>query len=137
MSLEYAHIGRRLLADICDIAISIVLALVAALSALLIFNSSEAAAHVANITWFLWFFGNATYSVGATGQSWGRRLLGVKVVDSDGRPVGFWRILGRNLFAFHVSALPLFLGFLWIAWDDKRRAWHDMALGTLVVDANT
>jgi hypothetical protein len=37
-----------------------------------------------------------------------------KVVESAGEPIGFIRALFRNLFAIFVSALPLYLGFLWV-----------------------
>jgi len=32
-----------------------------------------------------------------------------------------------------VSALPLGLGFLWIAFDQSKRGWHDMMAGTVVI----
>lgn len=31
------------------------------------------------------------------------------------------------------SILVLGLGFLWVAWDPKKRGWHDMMAGTIVV----
>ena len=42
------------------------------------------------------------------------------------------RLVGR-LFAYLISALPLFLGFAWIAIDRRRQGWHDKIAGTLVV----
>ncbi len=72
--------------------------------------------------WFLW---NLTYLVGRSGQSWGRKVADLKVVNSDGAPIGFWRSLGRNLFAAFISAPLLYLGFLWVIWDAQKQAWHD------------
>lgn len=80
-----------------------------------------------------WFFWNLTYLVGAKGQSWGRRVAGLTVVGGDGHPIGFWRALGRNLFAAFVSAPPLYLGFLWVIWDGQKQAWHDKVFRTYVI----
>ena len=131
--VEYAHLARRLLAACCDGAIGTALTLLAFFTAAAVLKKGELSAQIATLVWFLWFLGNVTYSVGASGQSWGRRLLGVKVVKADGQPAGFWRILGRNLFAIHVSFMACFLGFLWVAWGEQRQAWHDKAFGTFVL----
>jgi len=32
-----------------------------------------------------------------------------------------------------LSALPIGLGFIWIAIDENRQAWHDKIAGTVVV----
>jgi len=40
--------------------------------------------------------------------------------------------LVRALAAFF-SAIVLFLGFLWIFWDEEKQSWHDKIAGTVVV----
>src|SRR5207247_656521 len=80
-------------------------------------NFESQAMTVAAIAWVLW---NWTYLVGTTGQSWGRRIAGLKVVGTDDQPIGFWRALGRNLFAVYISAAALNLGFLWVIWDPHK-----------------
>jgi len=92
------------------------------------------ATQVVLLGWFLW---NMTYLVGRTGQSWGRKLLGLKVVNVHGEPIGFWRVLGRNLFAICISAPAGLLGWLWVVWDPKKQAWHDKAFGTFVIRRDT
>ncbi|HEY4683902.1 MAG TPA: RDD family protein [Candidatus Acidoferrales bacterium] len=82
------------------------------------------------VAWFLW---NMTYLVGRTGQSWGGKLAGLKVVNADGEPIGFWRALGRNLFAICISWPLVLLGFLWVIWDPQKQAWHDKIFRTFVV----
>ena len=82
------------------------------------------------LAWLLW---NLTWLVGRTGQSVGRMLVGITVVGVDGEPIGFWRALGRNVFATVVSAPPLYLGFLWVIWDADKQAWHDKVFRTCVV----
>jgi uncharacterized RDD family membrane protein YckC len=65
----------------------------------------------------------------------GMRLLGMKVVPSDGRPqVTYLDALIRWLMMI-VGAICLFLGFLWAAWDARHQAWHDKVARTLVVRA--
>jgi Mce-associated membrane protein len=81
----------------------------------------------------VWFFLNLTYMVGRTGQSLGRKLSGLKVVTADGDPIGFWRALGRNIFAVFISAPIFYLGFIWVVWDTDKQAWHDKVFRTYVL----
>lgn len=62
----------------------------------------------------------------------GKRLLGLRVTDSQGRSLTMGRSIGRNS-AKVISYLPCGLGFLWALWSKRKRAWHDMIAGTLVV----
>ncbi len=62
----------------------------------------------------------------------GKAVLGLKVVRKNGEKVSFGRSLLR-FFAYWISALPLFLGFLWVLWDPNRRGWHDKIAGTQVL----
>ena len=36
-------------------------------------------------------------------------------------------------FSYILSTLPLFLGFVWIAFDGRKQGWHDKLAGTVVV----
>jgi len=65
------------------------------------------------------------------GQTPGKWLLGVKIVATGGGPVGLRRALVR-LVGYVVSAIPCYVGFLWIL-GPQRRAWHDRLAGTEVV----
>jgi uncharacterized RDD family membrane protein YckC len=65
------------------------------------------------------------------GQTPGKILFGLKIVTQGDAPVGFRRSLVR-LVGYVVSALPCYLGFLWIL-GPQRRAWHDRLAGTEVV----
>lgn len=66
------------------------------------------------------------------GTTLGGVILKLKVVRLDGQPLRFEVALVRALGAV-ISLLVLFLGFLWIAWDPDRQAWHDKLAGTVVV----
>src|SRR5690242_2794216 len=57
------------------------------------FLGGDPASVAADLMMAVWFFWNLTYQVGKTGQSWGRRVSGLRVVNADGEPIGFWRAL--------------------------------------------
>jgi uncharacterized RDD family membrane protein YckC len=67
------------------------------------------------------------------GRTLGYATLGMRLVKDTGEPVGLGTALGRYLAAI-VSALPFFLGYLWVLWDRERQAWHDKLAGTLVIE---
>lgn len=67
-----------------------------------------------------------TLATGLTGASLGQHLLGLRVIRLDRRPVGLWNGFVRTvLIALVVPPL--------IA-DIDRRGWHDLAVGTVVVN---
>jgi uncharacterized RDD family membrane protein YckC len=67
------------------------------------------------------------------GATPGKILLSMKIVDADtlGAP-STGKLVGRY-FAYVVSMIPLFLGFLWIAFDKRKQGWHDKLAGTVVI----
>jgi len=65
------------------------------------------------------------------GQTPGKRLLGLRVLRTDGQRLRIGNAIRREL-AYVVSGI-LFLGFLWILFDDRRQGWHDKLAGTIVV----
>src|SRR5690349_15264096 len=68
------------------------------------------------------------------GETPGKWILGLRVVRTDGRRLTVWRSVVRYL-GYWLSALPLFLGFLWILVDDQRQGWHDKLADTCVIYA--
>lgn len=76
------------------------------------------------LTMLFWYYKSATP---------GKMLLGLRIVDAAtlGKP-SKGQLVGRY-FAYYLSGLPLFLGFLWVAWDKRKQGWHDKLAGTLVV----
>jgi uncharacterized RDD family membrane protein YckC len=67
------------------------------------------------------------------GATPGKMAIGAHIVDaaSGARPTTA-RLVVRY-FAYLVSALPLFLGFFWIALDRRKQGWHDKIANTVVV----
>lgn len=80
----------------------------------------------------LFVIGYFTFFWSLVGFTPGKAILGLRVLKQDGERISFWRALVR-LFGYWISALPIFLGFLWVLWDPKRRAWHDKIAGTQVL----
>lgn len=70
---------------------------------------------------------------GAAGQTLGKRALGIRVISHEtGGPIGYGRALVRYLGRI-VSAIVLFLGYLWMLWDGEKQTWHDKMAGSVVV----
>ena len=65
------------------------------------------------------------------GYTPGKALLGLRIVRQDGRNISAGRALVRYL-GYWVSAVPFFLGFIWILFDRKHEGWHDKLAGTHV-----
>lgn len=64
--------------------------------------------------------------------TYGKQLLRIKVVDTEGRRVTFGRAAGRNL-AKLLSVATLFIGYLFSFFNKQQQCLHDMVAGTLVM----
>lgn len=78
---------------------------------------------------WLYFAGMESSKYQAT---FGKRLLGLKVTDLNGRPVGFGKATGRH-FGKVISGLTFLIGYLIAAFTEKKQALHDLMAGCLVV----
>lgn len=65
------------------------------------------------------------------GQTIGKMIFGLRVAQTDGRPLSTGRALLRAV-AYFLSAFPLGLGFLWVGLSSSKRSWHDWIAGTVV-----
>jgi uncharacterized RDD family membrane protein YckC len=82
---------------------------------------------VIDLAYFTYFEG------GATGQTIGKRAVGIRVVDfNSGGPIGYGRAVGRY-FARWLSAIPCLLGYFWMLWDKEKQCWHDKLVTDVVV----
>jgi uncharacterized RDD family membrane protein YckC len=70
---------------------------------------------------------------GPSGQTVGKRVLGIRVVDKlTGGPIGRGRGVGRY-FARLLSGLACFVGYLWMLWNPDSQTWHDIIVDSYVV----
>ncbi|MBS1810623.1 MAG: RDD family protein [Acidobacteria bacterium] len=67
------------------------------------------------------------------GQRIGQRLVGLRIIRTDGAMLGYRTVVLRHLIGYPLSLLCLGLGFLWMIIDPKQRGWHDKLAGTLIV----
>jgi uncharacterized RDD family membrane protein YckC len=75
--------------------------------------------------------------VGQGRQTIGQKMASVRVVDAQsGDPaLGTGRAYGRWLFRSTVSGWFCYLGFLWSLWDDRKQAWQDKVVNSIVLKA--
>jgi uncharacterized RDD family membrane protein YckC len=73
-----------------------------------------------------------TYFHGAAGQTPGKMILGLKVVQSTGEQMTFGLAFLRWV-GYIISAVVFYIGFVWIAFDAKKQGWHDKIAGTVVI----
>ena len=91
------------------------------------------------ITLVLWaaaFAGTLAYFgilEGQRGQTIGKKVLNLRTQDAvTGEVIGTGRAIGRY-FARILSAIPCYLGYLWMLWDDKNQTWQDKIVSSVVV----
>jgi uncharacterized RDD family membrane protein YckC len=71
---------------------------------------------------------------GERGATPGKRLLGLRVLDGQiGGSIGYRRAVVRRL-VYLVGGIPAYAGWWWVFVDRRRRAWHDFAARSIVVD---
>ncbi|MDO9559233.1 MAG: RDD family protein [Syntrophales bacterium] len=78
-----------------------------------------------DMIYFTWFHGSV-------GQTPGKMMLGLRVVQATGGPMTFGRAFLRWV-GYLISKLAVYLGFIWIAFDRRKQGWHDKIAGTIVV----
>jgi uncharacterized RDD family membrane protein YckC len=123
------NMGNRVVAFVIDWAIFVVLDVIAIASGSSGFRLVVDLVLIAVGIYFV-------YLTGSVGQTPGKKIMGVKVVDNrSGGPIGFWRALGRGIVQ-GICNILCFAGF-WSAWLDSGsglyRGWHDKALDTRVI----
>jgi uncharacterized RDD family membrane protein YckC len=63
----------------------------------------------------------------------GKLALGIRVTDLQGKRISFPRALGRYPAKF-LSTIILGIGFLMVAWTQRKQGLHDLIAGTLVLN---
>lgn len=81
------------------------------------------------------------WPLNASGQTWGKRLLQIKVVTLEGKKPSLSELLLKRYLPMQVAGLVPFVGNLYMAVDtlmifrEDRRCLHDLLAGTRVVIA--
>ena len=139
LELEYASFGARLLAVIIDIIIVNTASsmIQAPFLAMMLGNLNSTTMIVGFVGPILLVGGLAVfYTVWLESSAWqatlGKKILGLRVVDLDGRRITFWKSASRN-FNKSISSLILGIGYLMPLWTAKRQALHDRMSRCLVI----
>lgn len=80
-------------------------------------------------------FINLFYFVGmnaACGATLGKMAVGIKIVQTDGSPIGFGKALLRFVVQTVLASVSCGLAYLVVAFNAEKRGLHDMAAGTVV-----
>lgn len=92
--------------------------------------AAEAGLALLAILGFLYFF----LFTALRGQTFGKHLMKLRVIDAYGERPSLLRALARTV-AYVPSLVLLALGFLWIGVDREKRGLHDWIADTYVVRA--
>ncbi len=147
LHLELAGLGNRLLAGIIDQTICIIIFTIMGLAAWGVFtlvSMSAMPGHVKNIAYgfiimvlifgtFIIHFGYHMFFEGTwQGQTPGKRVAQIRVIEQNGQPVTWPAVIIRNLVRVIDTGLIL-IGILAIMIDNNERRFGDLAAGTVVV----
>lgn len=78
-------------------------------------------------------FGYPIFMLGKFGATLGKMALGLKVVDENYQPISYGKAALREIVGKWISAIVLYLGFIWIGIDEKKQGWHDKIAKTYVI----
>ena len=76
---------------------------------------------------------NRVFKMGRTGQSVGKKVIGLKLVDDKtGQPIGAGMCFLREVVSNVVNQV-IYLSYLWMLWDDNKQTIADKAVHSTVV----
>ncbi len=91
------------------------------------------------ITTIIWLFGAvlsisyAVFFTGYCGQTPGKMALRIKVIRTDGSPVSYGRAALREVLGKFISSILLGIGYLMVAFDNRKQGLHDKIADTYVI----
>jgi uncharacterized RDD family membrane protein YckC len=128
------RVGAYLVDAVCVAPFSILAAVVG--------RGTDDATGLPTVNAFYWIFlvlaivvqgYNRWFQAGKTGQSWGKKVLGIRLVsEQTGQPIGAGMAFLRDL-AHIVDGIICYIGFLFPLWDAKKQTLADKIVKTLVV----
>jgi uncharacterized RDD family membrane protein YckC len=63
----------------------------------------------------------------------GKMLFSLQIVKADTGAALTLKESVIRYFGYYLAAIPLFIGFFWVAFDKRKQGWHDKIAGTVVV----
>ncbi|MEK7072046.1 MAG: RDD family protein [Patescibacteria group bacterium] len=139
MGQRYVGFLIRLVAKIIDWLILFVLLLPTYLISFLITGDPATEnlptlSMVYAVIWFVILILYDIYFIKKYNATPGKMVMGIKVLRIDNSNITW----GTSILRWFIYKLGsgwwvLFLGVLWIIWDDKKQGWHDKAAKTIVI----
>lgn len=83
--------------------------------------------------YLLWPILLAYWASTHNGQTWGKKIVGTRVVDAQGQVPSFGKLWARG--ALHFVDSICCIGYLFPLWDKRRQTLSDKIMGTYVVQA--
>ncbi|MFH0847402.1 MAG: RDD family protein [Chloroflexota bacterium] len=123
VTMAYASFWQRLVAALLDGLI------VGAASSIVLPGGPEASGSLGIVIGWLYY---ALLESSKSQATVGKMVLGIIVTDMNGNRISFSKATGR-FFGKILSALTLGIGFLMIAFTEKKQGLHDKLAGTLVL----
>ena len=133
LNVVYAGLGRRIGAYLLDV---LILFLPILIIEAMLFNSEQPGEQQVLKVVFELLLWTLYYGITESSDSqgtFGKVILGIKVIDEEGNKLSFARAVSRYLTMF-ISILPLGFGIWAIASDKKGQAWHDRITRCLVIE---
>ncbi|MDA1258136.1 MAG: RDD family protein [Chloroflexi bacterium] len=127
--LNYAHTFRRMWAGAIDIGLLLMIVVFARW----VTGNNAFSGPKTVLQDFIILFGYMILFTGLRGQTPGKMVAGIIVVDDQGRLPGVAVAIPREMVGRFVAVAALGLGLAWISLDPKRQGWHDKIAGTYVV----
>jgi uncharacterized RDD family membrane protein YckC len=137
MAVPFASWGQRVAAYFVNVAMLLLLFIPILIVSLILGAVSDALgglflilAYLALLVLsFYWYF-----QEGAKGQSPGKKVMGIQVVNADtGQFIGGGMGIARSLVNGIINGIPCYIGFLWPLWDAKKQTLADKVLKTVVI----
>ena len=136
--MKYAGFWKRFAAFFIDILVLIVIGAVAGGILGFLYGATtgtvEGVEFVGQIGGILagWIY-YAAFESSEKQATLGKMALSIKVTDLEGNRISFGRATGRH-FSKIISGIILLIGYLMVAFTQKKQGLHDMMAGCLVVN---
>jgi len=131
----YAGFWKRVAAWLID---SIIVSVIMYLFTLIFFTNETDSAAVLKGKYLFWgivitWLYHAVMESSPTQGTLGKMALGIKVTDLKGSKIGFGKATGRYFGKF-ISSIILGIGYIMVAFTQKKQGLHDMMAGCFVVN---
>ena len=132
--MEYACVGRRFVAVLVDMAVFLVIALLAGGAYSTSDGGTQRVGVEAGGWWpFFIFIGYYVVFEALTGWTIGKLVMGLRVVAEDGDAISWGQALGRNLLRVVDGLFFYFIAAIFVWSSSKRQRLGDRAANTFVI----